>query len=70
MNTSVLPIDDMYLCYVAQCYDSVSVEKIIHNLLEDHRIAKNCEFFKLSFEEIKNTVDKICECFQTINKGK
>lgn len=63
MNTSVIPSDDMYLCYVSQCYDSFLVEKIIHNLLEDYRICKNREFFKLSFEEIKNTVDEICGCF-------
>ena len=68
MNTCVIPTDDMYLCYVSQCYDSVSVEKIIHDLLEDYRVVKNREFFRLSFEEIKNTVDEICECFQVTSK--
>ena len=64
MNTCVIPADDLYLCYVSQCYNSFLVEKIIHNLLEDYRIAINREFFKLSFEEIKITVDEICEYFK------
>ena len=64
MNTCVIPADDLYLCYVSQCYSSCLVEKIIHNLLEDYRIAINREFFKLSFEEIKITVDEICEYFK------
>ena len=63
MNTSSIPADDMYLCSVFQCYDSVLVERILHDLLEDYRIVKNREFFKLSLEEIKNTVGEICECF-------
>ena len=60
MNTGRSPDDDMYLCYVAQCYDALKAEKLIHSALHAYRIAPNREFFKHSLVEIKNVVDTVC----------
>ena len=60
MNTGRSPDDDMYLCYVAQCYDALQAEKLIHSALDAYRIAPNREFFKHSLIEIKNAVDNVC----------
>ena len=60
MNTGRSPDDDMYLCYVAQCYDALKAEKLIHSALDAYRIAPNREFFKHSLVEIKNAVDNVC----------
>ena len=60
MNTGRSPDDDMYLCYVAQCYHALKAEKLIHSALDAYRIAPNREFFKHSLLEIKNVVDTVC----------
>ena len=50
----------MYLCYVAQCYNALKAEQIIHKKLDAYRIAPNREFFKHSLEKIKSVIDDTC----------
>ena len=60
LNTGRAPDDDMYLCYVAQCYNALKAEQIIHKKLDAYRIAPNREFFKHSLEKIKSVIDDTC----------
>ena len=66
LNTGRAPDDDLYLCYVASCYNAYKAEQSIHDALDEYRIARNREFFKLSLDKIKSVVDNICS--HQINK--
>ena len=66
LNTGRAPDDDLYLCYVASCYNAYEAEQSIHDALDEYRIAPNREFFKLSLDKIKSVVDNICS--HQINK--
>lgn len=60
MNTSRLPDDEMYLCYVAKCYNALKAEKTIHTLLDTNRVVQYREFFKMDFTEMTKIVDTVC----------
>ena len=66
LNTGRAPDDELYLCYVAQCYDALKAEKLIHSALDSYRISPNREFFKHSLDESKNAVDNVCGKLQVI----
>jgi hypothetical protein len=59
LNTGRAPDDDMYLCYVVNCYSALKAERLIHDALDDYRLSPKREFFKLSFDEIKSVVDDV-----------
>ena len=60
MNSSRIPGDEMYVCYVATCYDALKYEHAIHDTLDKYRVVPNREFFKLSLDEIIVVVDTVC----------
>ena len=60
LNNSHVPFDDMLFCYIAQCSDGLLVEKMVHALLDEDRVVKNREFFKLSLKDIISVIEYVC----------
>ena len=54
MNSGRAPDDDMYLCYVVNCYSALKAERLIHDALDDYRLSPKREFFKL-----KSVIDDV-----------
>ena len=45
------------MVYAKKCYDEVLTEKVIHHLLDKHRVHKNQEWFKIDQELSKQIID-------------
>jgi prophage antirepressor-like protein len=52
--------DQLYVCYVHNCLESIHVEKHIHTMLQSYRYKNNREFFVINFHVLKNLIDRCC----------
>ena len=60
LNTSRLKDDEIYICYIAKCYDANTVESFIHKCLSRQHYENNREFFAMKFERLVAVVDIAC----------
>ena len=52
LNTAMIKdSDQLYICYVHNCLESIHVEKQIHAIIQSYRYKHNREFFVIKFEE-------------------
>ena len=61
LNTGMIKdSDQLYICYVHNCLESIHVEKHIHTMLHSYRYKHNREFFVIKFHVLKNIIDRCC----------
>ena len=61
LNTGIIKdSDQLYICYVHDCFESIHVERHIHTTLQSYRFKNNREFFVIKFNVLKNIVDRCC----------
>ena len=64
LNTSHLKKDQLFVCYRAQCIDSINAESHAHRLLEHYRKENNREFFVMEFHVLRRLIDIVCQSFR------
>jgi prophage antirepressor-like protein len=63
LNSARIKDEDLFICYIAKCYDAYHAEKHIHILLDRYRYQNNREFFVMHFDDIRALIDTVCQDF-------
>ena len=66
LDMSRLKNDQLFICYRAQCMDSISAENYAHKLLAQYRKVNSPEFFVVEFNVLRRLIDIVCKSFCNI----